>query len=131
MTIRPTDRWRKRIETEAQQIAAGELAASEAYYAARYGDAVTPAEEAFRVFEEELKTLATASDDHVFAAVERVAVALNTIDAECGVGFDTLDREDLCDYIDASLSGAGIDVDALAARRGIGRAEITDEWRDW
>jgi hypothetical protein len=29
------------------------------------------------------------------------------------------------------LVGAGIDVDGLAARRGIGRAELTDGWRDW
>ncbi len=25
----------------------------------------------------------------------------------------------------------GIDVPALAAGRGIGRTEITDDWRDW
>ncbi|MET9695325.1 hypothetical protein ABZY31_00105 [Streptomyces sp. NPDC006529] len=41
------------------------------------------------------------------------------------------EREQLCDYIDRSLTGSGVDVTALAARRGIDRSEITDRWRDW
>ena len=34
-------------------------------------------------------------------------------------------------YIDACLVETGADVEALAGRQGIGRWEITDEWREW
>jgi hypothetical protein len=44
------------------------------------------------------------------------------------MGYETGEREELCDYIDASLEEAGIDVKALTARRGLSRYEITDEW---
>jgi hypothetical protein len=53
-----------------------------------------------------------------------------------GVGHDdgdflTIEREDLCDYIDEAISATGVDLDALAERRGIGRADLTDKWREW
>jgi hypothetical protein len=48
-----------------------------------------------------------------------------------GAGYETDEREELCDYIDALLSEYGIDVEALAARKNIGRWEITDTWRQW
>ncbi|BFO15286.1 hypothetical protein SHKM778_16740 [Streptomyces sp. KM77-8] len=50
------------------------------------------------------------------------------VGVEAGDGHE---REQLCEYIDQTLSEHGIDVAALAARRGIDRAEITDSWRDW
>jgi hypothetical protein len=69
------------------------------------------------------------------AAVRRLVLALNKINDEhvrAGqVGYETGEREELCNYIDASLTDSGIDVGALAARRGLGRWEITDVWRTW
>ncbi|WP_432086116.1 hypothetical protein [Streptomyces sp. bgisy095] len=45
--------------------------------------------------------------------------------------FRTDEREQLCEYIDLTLSENGVDVAALAVRQGIDRAGITDRWRDW
>jgi hypothetical protein len=44
---------------------------------------------------------------------------------------DTIDREELCEYIDHALTQTGIDVEALARRQGIDPAALTDQWRDW
>jgi hypothetical protein len=41
------------------------------------------------------------------------------------------DLHELAEYIDATLGESGVDVDAQAACRGVGRWEITDEWRRW
>ncbi|MEV4001157.1 hypothetical protein [Actinomadura sp. NPDC049753] len=88
-------------------------------------------DQALLAFEAELAALGVASDQAVMAAVEHVVVALNRIDGTDGHDFDTVDREELCEYIDGALAHTGIDVEALARRRGIDPAELTDEWRDW
>ena len=83
-------------------------------------------------FEDNLRTLASSSDEDVFDTVKCLILALNQINAQHGgSGYETGEREELCDYIDASLSESGIDVEALAARENIGRWEITDRWRQW
>jgi hypothetical protein len=48
-----------------------------------------------------------------------------------GSAFETGEREELCDYVDASLSEHGVDVPALTARQGLGRYQLTDRWRKW
>lgn len=83
-------------------------------------------------FEAELPSLQGASDERVFAAVERVVLALNAInDEHNGGAYETDEREQLCDYIDKALTEQGLDVVALTARQGLGRYELTDRWRDW
>ncbi|MFB9192418.1 hypothetical protein ACFFWA_05525 [Actinomadura verrucosospora] len=88
-------------------------------------------ERALLDFEAEVTALGVASDQAVMAAVEHVVVALNQIDGTDDHDIDTVDREELCKYIDDVLTHAGIDVEALARRRGIDPAELTDEWREW
>jgi hypothetical protein len=47
-------------------------------------------------------------------------------------GYETTEREELCEYIDASLEESGIDVQALEARQGIDpRDGLAGQWRDW
>ncbi len=83
-------------------------------------------------FEDNLRILTSPSDDDVLDTVKRLVLVLNQINAQYGgAGYETDEREELCDYIDASLSEAGIDVEALTARRDMGRWEITDTWRQW
>lgn len=83
-------------------------------------------------FEGELPGLGKASDEHVFAVVERVVLALNAVDeAHNGAAFETDEREQLCDYVDESLTEHGVDVVALTARHGLGRYQLTDRWRNW
>ncbi|MFI5490350.1 hypothetical protein [Micromonospora echinaurantiaca] len=72
------------------------------------------------------------SDPAVLGAVQQVILALNDINmSHNDASFDTDEREELCGYIDEALVGAGIGTEALAARHGLKRWEITDRWRDW
>ncbi|QIP88686.1 hypothetical protein GLX30_22940 [Streptomyces sp. Tu 2975] len=71
-----------------------------------------------------------AGDEEVIAAVRRGVLALNAIDAEHGA-YCTIEREDLCEYIDAVLAERGVDVTALADRNGMDGDDIAGEWRDW
>ncbi|MFE7790821.1 hypothetical protein [Streptomyces sp. NPDC057460] len=89
-------------------------------------------DEALAAFESALGTLRTPSDDEVFAAVQQGVLVLNAInDQHDGAGYETGEREELCHYIDQALTDCGSDVPALTTRYGLGRYEITDEWRDW
>jgi hypothetical protein len=89
-------------------------------------------DEVLAEFEAEVAAFADPSDDEVFAAIENVVLALNAVNEEFDdAAYETEERENLCAYLDATLTEAGIDVAALAARAGIGRYEITDKWRDW
>ncbi|MFJ5268269.1 hypothetical protein [Streptomyces sp. NPDC088358] len=83
-------------------------------------------------FEGDLPGLAEVSDAQIFALVEGVVLALNAVnDAHNGGAFETDEREQLCDYIDTSLTELGVDVVALTARHGLGRYQLTDKWRKW
>ncbi|MFE4721733.1 hypothetical protein ACFRLW_36045 [Streptomyces sp. NPDC056728] len=83
-------------------------------------------------FEAELALPQDVSDGRVFDAVQRVVLALNAVnDEHNGAAYETDEREQLCHYIDESLTERGIDVVALASRHGLGRYQLTDRWRDW
>ncbi|MFF8196586.1 hypothetical protein ACF05L_38300 [Streptomyces bobili] len=89
-------------------------------------------DEALRTFESEVEALRGQGDEQVFDAIKRVVLVLNEINEDHdGAGYETEEREQLCLYIDQTLTERGIDVSALAARRGISRTEITDDGRDW
>jgi hypothetical protein len=115
MTIRPSENWRTDPELSVLRSTA----------------VLDSIDDALQAFETELAAFRHPSDDQVFDVVKHVVLALNDLDADHGAGFDTIDREELCEYIDDSLTEAGIDVEALAQRRGIDPSAITDEWRDW
>lgn len=72
-----------------------------------------------------------AEDAEIFAAIKRTVLALNAVNAGYVVGYETGEREQLCEYIESVLEEAGIDVDAFAGRHRMTRHEITDEWRTW
>ncbi|WP_405011883.1 hypothetical protein [Kitasatospora sp. NBC_01539] len=113
---RPTARWRR-------------FAARHPEYAELYPPAMLAAtDDAMTAYEAELAP--GAPDELLWAAVEHLVQALNAIDDVHGL-FETSEREDLCEYADAALGTVGVDVEALTARRGLERAELTDRWRDW
>ncbi|MFE5399796.1 hypothetical protein ACFQ9Z_00020 [Streptomyces sp. NPDC056580] len=82
-------------------------------------------------------------------AEEAEELAAGTLDPECAcmaglfpeelltatdevlAAFETDAREELCDYIDQSLTECGVDGVALTARHGLGRYQLTDKWRRW
>jgi len=132
MTARPTDSWRQAIAEEARQLAAGELdpecaGASESYPEPMLADT----DEALLTFEADLSALAKPTDEAVLDVIKHVVLALNKVNAHHEGAYQTDVREALCMYIDRTLVHAGIDVAALATRRGLHRHEITDRWRTW
>ncbi|WP_326631502.1 MULTISPECIES: hypothetical protein [unclassified Streptomyces] len=80
------------------------------------------------MFEDEACSLGGASDERILAIIERVVEHLNTIDNEHGA-FCTIEREELCEYIDQVVTEQGTDVSGLLARQGM--EELTERWRDW
>ena len=132
MARRPSDAWRRQVEDEAAQLAQGALHRIRCALPSLAESLLKSTDAVLTGFEDNLRTLTSPSDDDVFDTVKRLVLALNRINAQHGgAGYETGEREELCDYIDASLSESGIDVEALAARANIGRWEITDRWRRW
>ncbi|MFE8986517.1 hypothetical protein ACFYMI_01645 [Streptomyces collinus] len=133
MAERPTTSWRHGIAEEAEELAAGTLDPECACMAGLFPEELLMAtDEVLDAFEGELPGLGEANDEGVFAVVERVVLALNAVDeAHDRAAFETDEREELCDYIDQSLTEHGVDVVALAARHGLGRYQLTDKWRKW
>ncbi|MER7596952.1 hypothetical protein [Streptomyces hydrogenans] len=135
MVSRPPDNWRAWMAQVARDVEAGILEPDCAGAAEMYPESLLRAtDSALEAFEEEMRGLVNPSDEEVFRAVERVVLALNTVDRDpvhMGAGFCTEEREQLCSYVDLTLGEYGVDVAALLARKGIVRAGITDVWRDW
>ncbi|WP_046500608.1 hypothetical protein [Streptomyces odonnellii] len=133
MAERPTTNWRRGVAEEAALLAAGALDPDCAYMVDLFPDELLSATDAvLDAFEAELPALAEGNDEQVFAGVERVVLALNAVnEAHDGDAFETDEREQLCLFIDEALTEQGVDVVALTARRGLGRHELTDQWRNW
>ncbi|GAA1565579.1 hypothetical protein GCM10009827_103990 [Dactylosporangium maewongense] len=130
MIERLTHRWRQETAEQEAAIAAGTLSPDDAYALAFFPPAfVAAVDAALEAYEQEIARLDPPTDEAVWAAVERVVVALNDIDVEFGRHIETMTREELCAYIEEVLADAGIDVDALLERRGVD--EVAGEWRDW
>ncbi|MFD0315829.1 hypothetical protein [Streptomyces flavalbus] len=133
MAERPTESWRRGIAEEAAELAAGTLEAECACMAELFPEELLRVtDEVLDAFEGALPGLGNASDEEVFAVVERVVLSLNAVNEAHGeAAFETDEREELCAYIDQSLSECGVDVVGLTARHGLGRYELTDRWREW
>lgn len=116
---------------EARRVAAGALEPERAFMARHYRVPMLDATDAvLGAFEDEAAAPAGPSDERVLDAIERVVRGLNAVDEEFGA-YETVEREELCEYVDAVLGEHGTDVAAFAERNGLGRHEITDRWRDW
>ncbi|MEV6402931.1 hypothetical protein AB0M58_08195 [Streptomyces bobili] len=133
MAERPTTNWRKGVAAEAAGLAVGNLDPDCAYMVDLYPDELLSATDAVMdAFEAELPTLTEGDDEQAFAVVKRITLALNAVnEAHNECAFETDEREQLCLYIDEALTEQGVDVAALTARYGLGRHELTDQWRDW
>jgi hypothetical protein len=133
MAERPTTSWRRGIAEEAEELAAGALDPDCACMAGLFPEGLLVATDAvLDAYEAELPRLVEADDAQILDVVERVVLALNAVnEAHDGSAFETDEREELCDYIDESLSEHGVDVVALTTRHGLGRYQLTDRWRKW
>jgi hypothetical protein len=131
MIERPSQKWQRKVAEQEAAVAAGTLPRDQAYAAQLWpADATAAVDATLRAYEKEVLGLRPVSDEAAWAAVERVVRALNAIDGAQNV-IETGEREELCEYLDAVLVSAGVDVVAFASRRGLHRSEVTDAWRDW
>ncbi|MFC9324688.1 hypothetical protein [Kitasatospora sp. NPDC057015] len=134
LPARPTGEWRRHRAAEAAGLAAGTLDPADAYAEQLFPDSMLAATDTvLAAYEVQVAAAGPGgTDEQLFAAVEATVRALNDVnEAHDGAAYETDERELLCEYLDAVLVAAGVDVGALAARRGLGRHEITDTWRDW
>jgi hypothetical protein len=133
MATRPTEYWRQSVAEEAEQVASGELDAEDATTAELFPeDMLIRTDEVLQPFERELTALTDPTDEEIFAVIQHVVLALNKVNDDYdSAAYETGEREQLCEYIEDSLTENGIDVDAFAGRHGLTRHEITDEWRAW
>ncbi|MFE7562459.1 hypothetical protein [Kitasatospora sp. NPDC057500] len=134
MPKRPTDVWREHVAEEAAAVAAGTLDPECAYSTELFPvSLLTVTDDVLAAFEADVAALGgSPADDDVLGVVERVVLELNRVnEAHDGAAYETDERELLCAYIDDTLVAAGVDVEALTERQGLGRHEITDRWREW
>ncbi|MFC7533230.1 hypothetical protein [Actinoplanes sp. GCM10030250] len=131
MMQRPTVRWRDQVAAQEAAVTGGTLAPDKAYAIHLWPPAFTVAVDTVLAdYERDVAAVDPTSDEAIWAAVETVVKGLNAADEPHGA-IETGEREELAEYVDAVLTAAGVDVSALTARRQLGRAELTDTWRDW
>jgi hypothetical protein len=132
MIERPNVGWQSKVTEQEAAIAVGTWQPADAYAIYLWPPAFTAAvDTVLAAYEQDVAAIDMASDEAIWrTAVETVVVGLNTADEPFGA-IETGEREQLAEYIDAVLTGAGVDVAALTARRGRHRGELTDSWRDW
>ncbi|MFK0155166.1 hypothetical protein ACIQVL_07690 [Streptomyces sp. NPDC090499] len=133
MAERPTANWRYCVVKESEELAAGTLDPECAYMAGLFPEELlTSTDAVLDTFESELPGLGEADDAQIFGVVERVVLDLNAVnEAHNESAYETDEREQLCEFIDQSLTEHGVDIVALTARHGLGRYQITDKWRNW
>ncbi|WP_433064464.1 hypothetical protein [Dactylosporangium sp. CS-033363] len=130
MIERLTHRWQRERADQEAAVAAGSLPRDEAYALNAFPPAfVAAADRALAAYEREIAALDPPTDEAVWAAVERVVLALNDADEAHGHPIETISREELSEYIEDVLTEAGLDVIALLDTRGVDEAAA--EWRDW
>ncbi|GAA0477350.1 hypothetical protein Ade02nite_68720 [Paractinoplanes deccanensis] len=130
MIDRLTHRWQREIADQQAAVAAGTLSPDEAYAAQIYPPEFIAAVDAAMARYEAAVTVPAPSDEAIWSAIEELTEAVNEADEETGT-IDTIIREDLSQYLDDVLTAAGVDVEALATRRGTDPADLAGEWREW
>lgn len=62
-----------------------------------------------------------ATEAKALPVVERVVRRFNELNDEFGCFVETLEREELCEYIETALAAAGVRFDG----------DVTEQWREW
>jgi hypothetical protein len=112
MTRRPTTKWRAETEQEAADLAAG--TPREMYASLLWPDSlINDTDHSLDTFEDDLDAMPASAegsiaDDAILEAVRRLILDLNAIHRQhvrAGhPGYETGEREELCDYIDTTLT---------------------------
>lgn len=106
---KPTNEWRERMNEGDDLYTEENILASE---------------EALDMFIDSLIGLGEKpSRDEILDCVEEVVLAFNDLDEEFDYFLETMEREELWEYIDKAARAAGLKV-----KKG---EDITEAWRDW
>ncbi|WP_353056696.1 hypothetical protein [Mesobacillus subterraneus] len=102
----PTVLWRERMEE-------GDDMFSE--------EAIVASEKALQKYVSSLKTLKTPTEKAILKKVKEVVIEFNKLNEEFDYFIETLEREELCEFIEEKAQEAGLEPDE----------DITEEWREW
>jgi hypothetical protein len=84
-------------------------------------ESLVQSEEALRNFVKEIKLLDNPTEDEILERVREVVFKFNELNEEFGYYIETLEREELYEFIDKVAQIAGLNTNE----------DITEEWREW
>lgn len=102
----PTALWRERLE-EGDDLFTEE--------------AIVASEKALQQFVDGLKALDNPTDEEIMEKVEEVVTEFNRLNEEYDYFIETMEREELYEFIDEKAREAGLESDE----------DVTEEWREW
>jgi len=104
---KPTEEWRESLEE-------GDELFTE--------DAITESERVLDEFIDGLISLGdTGNEEGIMKLAEKAVTEFNALNEKYDYYIETLEREDLCDFIMEAAQIAGLETDE----------DITEEWREW
>ncbi|GKU85057.1 hypothetical protein [Niallia sp. NCCP-28] len=105
--MKPTDAWQERME-EGEDLFTPEN--------------IQAANEVLDRFIQQLKSLGEdSSEQRIIECVKNVVLQLNEINETYEFFIETMEREELCEFIEAAVGVAG----------GNWEEDMTEEWREW
>ncbi|RSD29594.1 hypothetical protein [Mesobacillus subterraneus] len=102
----PTTLWRERMEEGDDLFTEEALVASE---------------KALQLFVAGLKSLGNPTNEEIMEKVEEIVLEFNRLNEEYDDFIETMEREELWEFIDEKAREAGLKADG----------DITEEWREW
>ena len=67
------------------------------------------------------KLSANSPEEEIIKIIKEVVIRINELNEQYDSYIETMEREDLCEYIDTAARIAGLETDD----------DITEEWREW
>ena len=136
MPRRPSDEWSRKAEEQEAELARGTWSPEQAYALILWPESLRrETDTALAAFEAGLHALSQPSDEEILGVVERLVLTLNKINDDhvrAGkIGYESGERDELCEYIETSLGEAGIDAEALEIRHGATPGDLAGQWREW
>lgn len=82
---------------------------------------IAAAEKVLQAYREGLSHLQNPSDEEILRKVQETILRLNALNEKYDSFIETLEREELCDFIMENAQQAGLETDE----------DVTEEWREW
>ncbi|MGO1059174.1 hypothetical protein ACTL32_08605 [Planococcus sp. FY231025] len=82
---------------------------------------IAATEKVLQAYREGLSHLQNPSDEEILRKVKETILRLNALNEKYDSFIETLEREELCDFIMEKAQNAGLETEE----------DITEEWREW